>query len=149
DWSLTGAEPAPGSSYDCTYQHISTVTPTDVDDTGFTVTGAVVGTLVLTNYYVKLPRIDRLCLNEGGEFVWIQGVATDYNPVRPQVPINLLSHCQVMQTWTDARTVINDGVRMVPMSDIESLSARLDRLTDLVAQQKLVSDLGVREQAAK
>lgn len=149
DWSLSGAEPAPGSSYTAKYQYISTVEPTDVDDTGFTVTGAVVGTLVLTNYDLKLPRIDRLCLDESGAFVWVQGVATDYNPVRPQVPGNLMALCQVLQTWDDNRRVIADGVRAVPMSDIEALSARLDQITDLVAQQKLVSDIGTRDASAK
>lgn len=149
DWSLPGAEPAPGSTYSVTYQYIASVTPTAVDDEGFTVTGAVPGTLVLTNYYVKLPRIDRLCIDDTGAFVWVQGVATDYYPVRPQVPSNVLALCQVVQTWDDNRRLIADGVRMVPMSDIEAISDRLDNLTDLVAQQKLVSDLGTRESAAK
>lgn len=149
DWSLSGAEPAPGSSYTAKYQYIATVEPTDVDDKGFTVTGAVVGTLILVNYDVKLPRIDRLCIDESGSFVWIQGVATDYNPVRPQVPSNLMALCQVVQTWNEDRYLIADGVRVVPMSDIETLSTRMDNITDLVAQQKLVSDIGTREASAK
>lgn len=148
DWSLGGDEPAPGSSYDVTYHYIRSVTPTDIDDTGFTVTGAVPSTLILTNYHVKLPRIDRLCLSEGGEFVWVRGVSTDYNPVRPKVPKNLCPIASVVQTWTDDRRVVNDGVRVVPMSDIEAMNFRMDNITDLVAQQKLVSDLSVREQAA-
>lgn len=149
DWSSAGAEPAPGSTYQVTYQYISQVTPTSVDSTGFTVTGAVVGSLVLTNYSVKLPRIDRLCLDETGMFVWVQGVATDYNPVRPQAPSSLLALCQVSQTWDSNRRLIADGVRMVPMSDIEALTARLDNITDLVAQQNLISDLSTRESASK
>lgn len=149
DWSLPGNEPAPGSTYQCTYQHIATVTPTAVDDEGFSVTGAVVGTLVMTSYYVKLPRIDRLCITEDGQFVWIKGVATDYNPVRPSLPNNICPLAQVYQTWTDDRLVVNDGVRVVPMSDIEAMNARMDQITDLVAQQKLVSDINVREAATK
>lgn len=149
DWSLGGAEPAPGSSYTAKYHYITSVTPTAVDDTGFTVTGAVVGTLVLTDYYVKLPRIDRLCLTEGGEFVWIAGVATDYDPVRPMVASNLAPLAQVFQTWDSNRRVVNDGVRVVPMSDIEAMNARMDQITDLVAQQKLVSDLSTREAASR
>ena len=149
DWSPSGAEPASGSTYQCTYQYISSVTPTAPDSKGFTVTGAVVGSLVLTNYSVKLPRIDRLCLDETGVFVWIQGVATDYNPVRPQAPSNLLALCQVMQTWDSSRRLVADGVRMVPMSEIEAFTDRLDNLTDLVAQQNLISDMGTRESAAK
>lgn len=149
DWSPGGAEPAPGSSYTVTYQYITSVTPTDIDSTGFTVTGAVPGTLVLTNYWVKLPRIDRLCLNDEGAFVWVKGVATDYDPVRPAIPSNMLALCQVVQTWDDNRRIINDGVRMVSMSEIELMNARLDRLTDLIAQQNLISNLSTREAAAK
>jgi hypothetical protein len=149
DWSLGGAEPAPGSSYDCTYQHIASVTPTAVDETGFTVTGAVSGTLVLTNYYVRLPRIDRLCMNENGDIVWIAGVSTDYDPIRPMVPKSLIALAQIHQTWTSTRRLVNDGVRTVPMSDIEAMNERMDQIIDLVAQQKLVSDLGTREASAK
>ncbi|MND16894.1 hypothetical protein D3C76_362360 [compost metagenome] len=149
DWSLQGNEPAPGSTYSVTYRYITSVEPTAVDDTGFTVTGAVLGSLILVNYYAKLPRIDRLCMDESGAFLWVKGVATDYDPVRPQVQSNLLPICQIVQTWTGARRIINDGVRMVPMNEIEGINNRLDTLSDLVAQQKLISDAGTREAAAK
>lgn len=149
DWSLPGNEPAPGSTYSVTYRYITAVEPTGVDDTGFTISGAVSGTLILTNYYAKLPRIDRLCMDESGAFLWVKGVATDYDPVRPRVQSNLLAICQVSQTWDSNRRIVNDGVRVVPMDEIEGLNFRLDNLTDLVAQQKLVSDIGTREAAAK
>lgn len=149
DWSLPGAEPATGSSYSVTYRYITTVAPESPDLTGFSVTGAVVGTLVLTSYYTRLPRIDRLCLSETGEFVWIAGVSTDYNPVRPGVPSNLCPIAQVLQTWDATRRVINDGVRVVPMADIEQMNYRMDLLTDLIAQQKLAGDINQRESAAK
>lgn len=149
DWSLPGNEPAPGSTYTAVYRYITSVTPTDVDDNGFTVTGAVTGTLILVSYHTKLPRIDRLCMDETGTFLWVKGVATDYEPVRPQVQPNLLPICQVIQTWTSSRRVVNDGVRIVPVNEIEGINRRIDVLTDLVAQQKLISDVGVRESAAK
>ncbi len=149
DWSLPGNEPAPGSTYSVTYRYITTATPTAIDDNGFTVTDAVVGTLILVSYYTKLPRIDRLCMDENGSFFWVKGVATDYDPVRPQIQSNVLPICQVVQTWTDTRRVINDGVRMVPMNEIEGLNYRLDTLTDLVAQTKLLTDASTREAAAK
>lgn len=149
DWSLSGDEPSPGTTYSVTYRYITSVEPTNVDSTGFTVEGAVSGTLILTNYYVKLPRIDRLCMDENGAFLWVQGVATDYDPVRPQVQSNVLAICQIYQTWDGNRRIVNDGVRVVTMNEIEGMNSRLDNLTDLVAQQKLVSDIGTRESAAK
>lgn len=148
DWSLTGGEVATGSTYTAKYQYITPVTPTNVDDSGFNVTGAVVGTLVQTNYYVKQPRIDRLCLDQDGLFTWIRGVSTDYSPVRPQVPGNLIALCQVNQTWDANRIITNDGVRMTSMSAIEGIQDRLVILTDMVAQQALKSDAGTREVTA-
>lgn len=149
DWSLTGAEVAPGSSYNVTYQYITTVVPTAVDDSGFTVTGAVVGSLIQTSYNTKLPRIDRLCLTEEGEFAWIEGTSTDYNPVRPSVPNNMLALAQVVQLWTAASYVINDGVRVMPMADLVAMNNRLDTVIQLVSEQKLRADVGEREASAK
>lgn len=149
DWSLAGAEVAPGSSYNVTYQYITTVTPTAVDDSGFTVTGAVVGSLIQTSYNTKLPRIDRLCLTEEGDFAWIEGTSTDYNPVRPSVPSNMLALAQVVQFWTAASYVINDGVRVMPMADLVAMNNRLDTVIQLVSEQKLRADVGEREASAK
>ncbi len=148
DWSLAGAEVAPGSSYNVTYQYVTQVTPTAVDDDGFTVTGAVVGSLIQVSYNTKLPRIDRLCINQDGQFVWLEGTSTDYNPVRPPVPNGLLALAQVVQRWTNASYVINDGVRVVPMQDIEAINRRLDVVVQLVSEQKLQSDAGQRQSAA-
>lgn len=149
DWSPNGAEPSPGSSFDVTYQYIKEGEVTNADDNGFDIAGAVPDTLILVSYRVKLPRIDRLCLNEKGEHIWIEGISTDYNPVRPPVPPHLIELIQVVQTWTDARQIINDGVRTVAMSDIDAMNQRMNLIIDLVAQQKLVSDIGTREAAAK
>lgn len=149
DWSLAGAEVAPGSSYNVTYQYITTVTPSAVDDSGFTVTGAVVGSLIQTSYNTKLPRIDRLCLTEEGDFAWIEGTSTDYNPVRPSVPSNMLALAQVVQFWTAASYVINDGVRVMPMADLVAMNNRLDTVIQLVSEQKLRADVGEREASAK
>lgn len=149
DWSADGAEPAPGSSYDVTYRHIVTVTPQDEDLTGYTVSDAVPGTLILTNYNVMLPRIDRLCINEAGMPTWVIGTSTDYNPVRPTVPGNLLPLAQISQTWDGDRRISNDGVRTVPMASIEAMNERIDQVIELVAQQKLLGDISTRETSAK
>lgn len=149
DWSLDGAEPNIGSTYSVIYRCITAVAPTNVDGAGFTVTGAVVGTLVLTSYYVKLPRIDRLCLTQDGSFQWIAGTSTDFGPVAPQVPSLYLPLVRVSQNWDATTAIQQDGSRVVPMSDIESLSSRLDLLTDLIAQQRLGSDANSRSAAAK
>jgi hypothetical protein len=132
-----------------TYQYITSVTPTAVDDTGFTVTGAVVGSLIQTSYNTKLPRIDRLCMTQEGDFIWVEGASTDFNPVRPSVPDTMLALAQVVQLWTSASYVINDGVRVMPMADLQAMNARLDTVIQLVSEQKLRADVGEREASAK
>lgn len=150
DWSPSGTEPQPSSKYQVIYQYIdSNVQPTQVTDTSIHITGAVQGTQVLVSYVFNLPRIDRLVIDEKGVFSWLIGVATDYNPVRPQVPSNVLALCQIVHAWTDSTYLINDGVRMVSMSTLEGMNNRLDTITDLVAQLNLTSDLNVRDNAAK
>lgn len=149
DWSLTGAEPAPGSAYSVTYRYIATVAPSAVDDTGCTVTGAIPDTLVLVSYNQKLPRIDRLCLDQDGALVWLHGVAADWNPAPPAVPGNLLPLATVRQTWTTGRSVVNDGVRTVSMADLDLINRRLDSVMGLVAQQRLESEIHLREAGTK
>lgn len=149
DWSPDGAEPAPGSTYDVTYQYIKAVTPTDVDETGFTVTGALVGTLVQVSYNQYIPRKDVIALNGLGQGVWIKGVAAELNAREPDVPSGLLKLATITQTWTAERSVQNNGVRVVPMGDIAQLSSRIDFVLSLVAMQQLESDIHIRETGTK
>nr|VFK16308.1 MAG: protein of unknown function (DUF4815) [Candidatus Kentron sp. LFY] len=145
DWSPDGAEPATGSTYEVTYRYIATVTPTDADATGFTVTGAVAGTLVQVNYNQMLPRIDRIALASDGKIVAISGVSTDQNPQPPPTTGNLLPLADIQQTWTSDRRVIGNGVRVVPMSVLDSIDDRIDHLAQLVAGQRLMGNARLRE----
>lgn len=149
DWSPAGAEPSTGSTYTVKYRYITTVTPTLVDDTGLTVTGAVAGTLILLSYSQKLPRIDRLCMNQDGVPVWLLGVSAEFNPQPPSVPNDLLALARVYQTWTASRTVTNDGVRVVPMPQLAAIDGRLDWLAQLIAQNRLESSIHTREGGTK
>ena len=149
DWSPAGAEPAPGSSYTVKYRYITNVVPTLVDDNGFTVTGAVAGTLVLVTYSQKLPRIDRLCINTNGTPVWLVGVSSAFYPQPPSVPADFLSIASVYQTWTSARRVTNDGVRVVPMPVLATIEGRIDYVLQEVARNRLESNIHTRESGTK
>lgn len=149
DWSPAGAEPAPGSTYTVKYNYITNVTPTDIDDTGFTINGAVTGTLILSTYSQKLPRFDRLCLNSEGQPVWVKGVSSSYYPQMPAVPGDLLPLASVYQTWTTTRRIVNDGVRVVPMPFLAGLDSKIDYVLQLVAQQRLESNIHTREGGTK
>lgn len=149
DWSLPGAEPAPGSTYSVTYQCITNVQPTAVDSTGLTVTGAVAGTQILVSYNQKLPRVDRLCIDAQGALTWIKGVAADWNPTAPSIPTSMLPLATVIQTWSAGRSVVTDGVRTVSMSELTAMNTRLDWLTERIAEQRLQGDISLREAGIK
>lgn len=149
DWSLTGLEPAPGSTYTLVYQAITLVTPTDVDATGCTVTGAVAGSLILVSYNQFLPRIDAIVINSDGQIEHLKGVSSAYNPQPPRIPASKLQLAHIIQTWTSSRRVVNNGIRVVPMNEIADLRDRIDYALALIAQQRLESDINTREAGSK
>ena len=144
DWSPSGAEPAPGSSYSVTYQYIHAVDPTDADPRGFTVTDALTGTLVLVSYHHALRRIDRLCMAADGALSWIKGVSSPWQPTAPSVPNNMLAMASVHQFWDERRRVELNGVRMVPMQEIYATRDRIDRIIEDQAELRLSVDISGR-----
>lgn len=149
DWSLTGAEPATGSSYSVTYRYIQNISASVVTDTTITISGAVVGSLVMVTYNQKLPRVDRLALLPTGEFTWFKGVSADWNPQPPTVPNAFLALATIYQTWGSDYVVTNDAVRVVPMQDLARINSRIDYVLGLVAQQRLESSAGLIEAGQK
>lgn len=154
DWSPTGGgalEPAPGSTYSITYHYLGTVTPSAVDlQAGtFTVTGAVNGTLVLTDYRWKLPRYDRLCLDRDGNFSRVKGISSRFNALPPAVPGNLLALATIEQRWGLTPTVSNDGIRAIPFDQLERMRSLIVDLFDLVALERLRNDISSREPSSK
>lgn len=149
DWSPSGAEPAAGSTYDCTYDFVTALEPENPDADGFDVAGAVAGSSIMVTYQQALPRLDRLCLTQDGTFQWIQGVAAEINPRTPQVPPALLALATIHQTWRPAKQVSTDGVRVVPFDEISAINRRIDYVLGEVARQRLESDVYTRESGAR
>lgn len=152
DWSLPGAEPAPGSSYQVTYRHITNGTPSAIDAEGLTVSGAVAGSLVLVSYRQMLPRIDLLCLAGSGELRLLRGVAAAWSPQPPVAPADLLPLAQIHHRWQGSPTIPTIkgiGVRMLPMATLAHLESRIDRALYFVAQQRLESNIHLIEAGAK
>lgn len=149
DWSPSGQEPPPHSTYTVTYRHITTVGVSGMDLSGFTVEGAVVGSQILVNYTQMLPRIDKLCISRDGEFIWVEGVAAEWNPQPPRVPDDMLAIATVNQTWDAARWVQNNGVATVPMDKLAAFSDRMDLILHQTAQNRLIMDAFTREAGAK
>ena len=151
NWAPAGAEPAPSSSYTVTYDYIAQVSPTGVDEEGFTVEGFVAGTLVQVDYRWRQPRIDALAIGRDGVIQRIKGVSVTRGPVAPGVPGDLLRLCDLELKWRNASPVrvIASGVRAVPTAELEAMRADIARLFDLQARDRLTADITLREPAAK
>lgn len=150
DWSPTGRpEPAPGSSYTVVYRYIGDLPVTAQDADGFTTSGAVAGTTVLTTYRWMLPRIDALALSPSGELRRIKGNSTANRPARPPIPADQLVIAYLAQDWRGMPTIANDAIRTLPVSELEEMKDRIDRLFQLVAIERLRTDVSLREPSAK
>jgi hypothetical protein len=151
DWSPAGAEPAPGSTYSITYRYLGNAIPSAIDlQAGtFTISGAVNGTLVLTDYRWKLPRYDRLCIDRDGNFARIKGISSRFTALPPAVPSNLLSLATIEQKWGLTPAVTNDGIRAIPFDQLERMRSLIVDLFDLVALERLRNDISSREPSSK
>lgn len=154
DWSAAGAgaiEPAPGSTYTVTYQYLGAVTPDSINlQAGtITVTGAVNGSLVLTDYRWKLPRYDRICVDRDGNFSRVKGISSRFTPLPPSVPGNLLNLATIEQRWGLTPVVTNDGIRAIPFDQLERMRSLIVDLFDLVALERLRNDISSREPSSK
>ena len=151
DWSPGGAEPAPGSSYQVTYQYIASITPTDLSDTGFKVTGVVQGSTMYIDYQWKLPRVDVLALTADGQVERIKGISQVRNPVAPTVPASRLALAEIAYDWRRGSepTVRNVAIRTIKVSELTAMQRQIADLYDLMALERLRVDANIREPAAK
>jgi hypothetical protein len=151
DWSLSGDEPAPGSSYEVTYRARVSVTPQDVTEDGITVSNAVPGTLVLIDYTWKMPRYDLITIDKDGQVQRIQGQAHPWRPSIPKAPVGQLALAYIAQTWkTDAKPdVISTAIHAISMTEIQAMRQAISDLYDFVAEERLKNDANSRDPAAK
>jgi hypothetical protein len=151
DWSLSGAEPSPGSTYEVTYRHMTKLTPTNITDTGFVVTGAVDGTTVLVTYTWKMPRYDLITIDSEGIVRRVKGLAHQWSPAVPKAPTGQLVLAQVFQDWAsnEKPKVTNNAIRVVQMADIENLRNIVSDLFFLVSQLQLKNDANASDPSTK
>ena len=151
DWSPGGAEPAPGSSYQVTYQYIASLTPTAITDTGFKVTGVVQGSTMYIDYQWKLPRVDLLALTADGQVERIKGISQVRNPIAPTVPASRLALAEIAYDWRSSSVpaVRNIAIRTIKVSELTAMQRQIADLYDLMALERLRVDANIREPAAK
>jgi hypothetical protein len=151
DWSLSGAEPSPGSTYEVTYRHMTKLTPTNINDTGFTISGAVDGTTVLVTYTWKMPRYDLITIDSDGIVRRVKGLAHEWSPAVPKAPTGQLVLAQVFQDWTTDQKpkVTNNAIRVIQMADIEAIKSMILDLYYMISQERLKNDANSGDPSAK
>jgi hypothetical protein len=151
DWSLSGSEPAPGSTYEITYRYRSRITPQNITENGFKISGAVNGTLGLVDYSWMMTRYDLITMDAQGIVRRIKGFAHPWRPSLPTAPTGQLALAYVYQNWRaeEKPSVVNNAIHAIPMSDIEAMRSSINDLYDLIAQERLRNDANSREPAAK
>ena len=151
DWSLSGAEPNPGSSYEITYRYRTQATPSNITDTTCDISGAVDGSMVLVTYTWKMPRYDIITVDAEGIVRRIKGLAHPWTPAVPKAPGGQLILAEVYQTWftNTLPKVKNNAIRVVQMADIEAMKNTIKDLYYLIAQLQLKNDVNANDPTAK
>lgn len=150
DWSPSGAEPTPGSTYSASYDYISTEPAQNQTTRGFDVQGALPSTLILVDYRYALRRIDRIVMGGDGLLNVVKGIPATWQPVPPDVPANVLALGSIYQTWeSDTRRTESDSVRVVPMQTLVAYRERMDRIEMDLAELRLATDTAGRYSGLK
>lgn len=149
DWAPAGPEPLGGSTYTVKYRYRASVEAVAATTDTITVQGGATNGDIIIAYTFKLPRIDLLCLAVDGSPAYVKGVPARKDPMVPFAPFELLPLCQVINNWVTKPTIINDGVRFIPVAEQWRYNNRIldhDRLIEL---ERLKSGIDAREPVAK
>nr|DAX81740.1 MAG TPA: protein of unknown function (DUF4815) [Bacteriophage sp.] len=142
NWDPSGAEPAPGSTYQVEYQYTTadTIPQISSDRKSIIVNGLDAGTLFYVSYSYFIPRIDRVLLTREGEFKILQGTPTPLNPKAP-AHTTLLSLGTIKVLSGSKPEVTLDYFRAFKMSDIQSLFNTINEVKYNIARLALKDDI--------
>ena len=152
DWSPSGAEPAPNSTYQVTYHVredvIDDITASITDD-GFIINGAVEDSLISVDYDWKMPRIDIIVLDQSGVFSIIKGISKVTQPLIPIAPQGVLSLGSLEHSWRSSPAIINNGIKVVHMREIDEINRQIVDLFDLISLERLRSNANQADPSSK
>jgi hypothetical protein len=97
-----------------------------------------------------MPRYDLLTIDAEGIIRRVKGLAHPWSPTVPKAPNGQLILAQIYQDWMSAKpAVTNNAIRVVQMSDIETMKDMIHDLYYLIAQLELKNDANASDPAAK
>ncbi|WNV10093.1 DUF4815 domain-containing protein [Tardiphaga sp. 709] len=149
DWSPGGAEVAPGSTYQVTYQYLTNAVPTNIQRDRFDITGAANDTTAFLKYKTKLPRFDAVVADQTGAISYLKGISSLYAPQVVVVPPTLHKLADVENLWGLVPNVRQVATVRMPFNDLRSLEGMVGDLYALVSEERLQRDVDRKEVAAK
>ena len=149
DWSPSGAEPSPGSSYDVTYRYVATVVPSAISRNTITLEAAVVGLPVVVNYRYKLRRIDVLAIDEDGAVVYLKGISTKMTPVPPTVPAPLAPLVRVENRWGIDPILTDVDQRKLTEAEVRAMMRTMLTMYDQLSLVSMERDIQERDPASR
>lgn len=149
DWSPSGAEPAPGSSYQVTYRYVATIQPTASTATTITVTDGVPGSIAHVSYRYKMPRYDAIAIRNDGAAVYVKGISSRLAPQKAYVGGPQIKIADIRNIWGETPAVEQVGTVKVTFREQRALEKRLADLEVMVAEERLKSDISNRNPVTK
>jgi hypothetical protein len=146
NWSPSGEEPAPGSTYTVEYVFQDLVNATiSTDRTQIYLSGLRANSTVYVDYQFYIPRVDRMVLtqasaNTGSVIKLLKGVPDALDPVPPNSSSGL-QLATIYLSYGSAPVITADYFRAFKMSDIQALQDRMDTLDYNVTQLTLRDDI--------
>lgn len=139
DWSLIGAEPAPGSSYTVSYRYQEHFEDLEHGLETFSLTGLSVGSQFLVNYKHYLRRKDILVLTKDGTFSVVQGEPREFDPYAPKQSTGL-SLATIEVAYGEEPNIALEYNRTFKMKDIQTLFNKVDTINYNIAKLSLDHD---------
>ena len=141
NWSLSGEEPAPYSSYVVTYRYRLAVNADAWDTDTVTISGGVANSLIEIDYEYRMPRIDLIVMYKDRSVGIVRGVAHRYSPTVPTTPPGAICLAEVYQNWDGLPEVKNVATQRVPVEDLRKMQERIQDLYSLVARNEQRFDI--------
>lgn len=144
DWSLAGAEPAPGSSYQATYRYIANFQAT-TDGSNLVLAdddknALVPSSTLYIDYDFYLSRVDRIVVTADGSIKVTKGVPGLPAQVQsPALPVDGSLSLGTVKVTHGVSPVIdqNGTIYMVPFSAMKQMQSRMDSFEYNIAQLSL------------
>lgn len=146
DWSLTGVEPNPGTTYQVSYKYttITTATIQNYNTAVITDQDIVLDTVLFINYEYYLNRIDRVIVTQNG-FQVLKGIPAK-KPSSPGKSQEVLSLAIIKigfhdpGIWDNEPEVIEESVTVVSLKELNSMKKDLADIKLNIAQLSLLEN---------